>query len=175
MINGHPRIRISVVSAILPAVFLLAVSSYAAPPHASLLHKPAPIFVRNDLANHPVDLAASRGRVVLLNFWATWCTPCQIEIPRFIAWQSKYGPKGLEIIGVSMDDDAAPVRSMVGQSGVNYPVVMGDARLGLQYGGVLGLPVTYLIDRRGIVRARFKGEANLDRMEIALRQLLSAP
>jgi thiol-disulfide isomerase/thioredoxin len=146
---------------------------YAAPPKPDpLLNKPAPEFVRNDLAGSPVDLAALRGRVVLLNFWATWCGPCQVEIPRFIGWQSKYTADGLRIIGVSMDDDSAPVATLVRERAVNYPVVMGDEHIGLLYGGVLGLPVTYLIDRRGIVRARYQGDADLDAMESAILRLL---
>jgi thiol-disulfide isomerase/thioredoxin len=146
---------------------------YAAPSKPDpLLHKPAPEFVRNDLAGRPVDLAVFRGRVVLLNFWATWCAPCQVEIPRFIGWQSKYAAGGLQIIGVSMDDDLAPVAALVRERAVNYPVVMGDEHIGLLYGGVLGLPVTYLIDRRGIVRARYEGDADLGAMESAIQRLL---
>ena len=148
---------------------------HAAPRTDPLLHKPAPAFVRNDLDHHRVDLAALRGHVVLLNFWATWCAPCQVEMPRFIEWQSKYGMDGLQIVGVSMDDDPAPVEALARKRHVNYPIVMGDEKLGLLYGGVLGLPVTYLIDRKGIVRAHFKGESNLDAMESALRRLLRSP
>src|ERR1019366_9444118 len=70
-----------------------------------LLHKPAPNFVLRDLNHKKLDLHAFRGKVVLLNFWATWCAPCQLEIPRFVQWQSNYGPQGLEVIGISMDDD----------------------------------------------------------------------
>jgi thiol-disulfide isomerase/thioredoxin len=149
---------------------------YAAPPRPDpLLHKPAPEFVRNDLAGSPVDLAALRGRVVLLNFWATWCASCLVEIPRFIGWQSKYAADGLQIIGMSMDDDSAPAASLVRDRAVNYPVVMGDEQIGLLYGGVLGLPVTYLIDRQGIVRARYKGDADLGAMESAIQRLLGKP
>jgi thiol-disulfide isomerase/thioredoxin len=161
-----------------PAILLvLAIGVlYAAPPKPDpLLHKPAPEFVRSDLAGRPVDLAALRGRVVLLNFWATWCSPCMVEIPRFVGWQTKYAADGLQIIGISMDDDSAPVASLVRKRGVNYPVVMGDEKIGLLYGGVLGLPVTFLIDRQGIVRARYKGEANLGAMESAVQRLLGRP
>jgi thiol-disulfide isomerase/thioredoxin len=156
-------------------VFLLILAPFsvlASPHRNTLLHKPAPAFVRSDLENHRVSLAELRGHVVLLNFWATWCAPCQIEMPRFIAWQSKYRTDGLAIIGVSMDDDPAPVESLVRKNNVNYPIVMGDEKLGMLYGGVLGLPVTYLIDREGVVLARFKGETNLDTMERAIQSLL---
>jgi cytochrome c biogenesis protein CcmG/thiol:disulfide interchange protein DsbE len=161
-------------SAVLVAL-AIGILNAAPPKRDPLLHKPAPEFVRTDLASRPVDLAALRGRVVLLNFWATWCAPCQTEIPRFIGWQSKYAPDGLQIIGVAMDDDPAPVASQVRERGVNYPVVMGDPEIGLLYGGVLGLPVTYLIDRQGIVRARYKGEADLGAMESAIQRLLRNP
>jgi thiol-disulfide isomerase/thioredoxin len=158
--------------AIVLITILVPCSVLAAPHRDRLLHKPAPVFVRTDLENHRVNLAELRGHVVLLNFWATWCAPCQVEMPRFIAWQSKYRTDGLEIIGVSMDDDSTPVESLVHKNNVNYAIVMGDEKLGMLYGGVLGLPVTYLIDREGVVRARFKGETNLDRMERAIQSLL---
>ena len=146
--------------------------AFAAPRRPSLLNKPAPPLVRTSLDNQRIDLAALRGRVVLLNFWATWCAPCQIEMPRFVAWQEKYASQGLSIVGLSMDDDAETVQSFMRKKRLNYPVVMGDEKLGLAYGGVLGLPVTYLIDRQGVIRARYQGETRLDVMETALRRLL---
>lgn len=140
----------------------------------ALLHKQAPEFVLTDLNHRKLDLNAYRGKVVLLNFWATWCAPCQIEIPRFVSWQRKYGPRGLQVIGISMDDDPSPVRSLEDKMKWNYPVAMGDAKLGELYGGVFGLPETYLIDSRGEVRARYEGEADLSKMETQLQSLLSS-
>ncbi len=141
----------------------------------SLVNKPAPEFVRNDLAGNSVDLEDFRGKVVLLNFWATWCAPCQLEMPTFAAWQRQYGPQGLQIIGVSMDDDSVPVSGLAAKLKLNYPVLMGDANLGRQYGGVLGLPLTYLIDRNGIVRGRSQGEIDLKTMEKRLQTILARP
>lgn len=150
-------------------VFLLcAVGLWAqAPP--DLVHQPAPAFVRDDLSGKKVDLEKYRGKVVLLDFWATWCAGCQVELPKFAAWQRKYGAQGFNVVTVSMDDTAAPVRKTVHRLHLNFPVVMGDAQLGDQYGGLLGLPVTYLIDRQGKILAKFKGDSDLDAMERAIQ------
>jgi thiol-disulfide isomerase/thioredoxin len=156
---------------LLAGAFALA-PTYAAPQKNGLLNKPAPTFARTSLQNERVDLAGLRGRVVLLNFWATWCGPCQVEMPRFLQWQEKYKAEGLSVVGVSMDDESEPVRSFLEKRKLNYPIVMGDEKLGLAYGGVLGLPVTYLIDRQGIIRVRYQGATNLDAMESAIRHLL---
>jgi len=138
----------------------------------SLLHKQAPQFVRTDLENRKLDLRAYRGKVVLLDFWATWCASCQIEMPRFVAWQSQYGPRGLQIIGISMDDDPALARKLYKKMKLNYPVAMGDEILGQLYGGVLGLPLTYLIDSQGNVQAIFRGEVDLNSIEEQFKPLL---
>ena len=137
----------------------------------SLLHKEAPEFVRTDLDHRKLDLRAYRGKVVLLDFWATWCASCQIEMPRFVAWQSQYGPRGLQIIGISMDDDPALARKMY-ENEVEYPVAMGDEKLGTLYGGVLGLPLAFLIDSQGKVQAQFRGETDLNLIEEQFKPLL---
>ncbi len=142
-------------------------------PADTLLRKQAPSFARQDLKNNRVDIAALRGKVVLLTFWATWCAPCQLEMPHFVEWQSKYGPQGLQIVGVSMDDDEPPVRAIMNRKKLNYPIIMGDEKLGTLYGGILGLPVTYLIDRKGVIRRKFRGETNLDQMEKAVTAMLA--
>ena len=129
--------------------------------------------MRNDLNARPVNLRAFRGKVVLLNFWATWCAPCQVELPRFAAWQQQYGPDGLQIIAVSMDDSPRPVRALVRKMKLDFPVVMGDEKLGIQYGGVLGLPITFLIARDGKVYARVNGQSDLSAMENTIKNLLA--
>jgi len=157
------------------ASLLLACSPhYAAPAPISLLHKPAPAFTRNDIHGHRVDLASYRGRVVLLTFWATWCAPCQIEMPHFVRWQKELGPQNFQVVAISMDDDAAPVLSLTGKRNVNYPVIMGDEQLGTLYGGVLGVPVTFLIDRKGNIAAVFKGRTSLSTMKAEIVKLLAS-
>jgi peroxiredoxin len=140
---------------------------------ARLLNRKAPQFVRRDLRGQIVDLSKLRGKVVLLNFWATWCAPCQTEIPIFSAWQRKYAPRGLQVVGISMDDGETPVRKVVARLKLDYPVAMGDVRLGRLYGGVLGLPLTCLIDRNGVVRAQFQGTSDLKQIEARVKQLLN--
>ena len=139
----------------------------------SLVGRRAPEFVRRDLTGHKLDLARLHGKVVLLNFWATWCAPCQIEMPMFARWQEQYGPQQLAVIGISMDDDSEQVRRVMHAQRIVYPVAMGDATLGRRYGGVLGLPLTFLIDRNGIVRAKFQGETDPGKIEASLRSLLA--
>lgn len=141
----------------------------------SLLNRKAPEFTRTDLNNRALDLASFRGKVVLLDFWATWCASCLVEMPRFVQWQQEYGPQGFQVIGISMDDDPALARRLSAKLRLNYPVAMGDDKLGELYGGVLGLPLTYLIDRDGNVRAQFQGEANLKTIETQLKALLIQP
>jgi len=134
----------------------------------------APDFSRKGLDHGEVTLSAFRGQVVLLNFWATWCEPCLAEVPRFAEWQQRYGGRrGLQILGVAMDDDAAPVRTAYRKYGLNYPVVMGDEKLGELYGRILGLPATFLIDRAGRIRFRHDGATDLDALEREIRELLS--
>jgi thiol-disulfide isomerase/thioredoxin len=156
------------------AVFALMFVGLAQPISAqnALVHKPAPPFVRKDLAGRTIDLRANRGKVVLLNFWATWCAPCQVELPRFSAWQKQYGASGLQVIAISMDDDAAPVRALTRKLRLGFPVVMGDDKLGTLYGGVLGLPVTFLISRDGTIVARIEGQTDLNALEQRIKGLL---
>jgi cytochrome c biogenesis protein CcmG/thiol:disulfide interchange protein DsbE len=137
-----------------------------------LLHKMAPEFVRTDLKHRRLDLRDYRGKIVLLNFWATWCAPCQREMPRFVAWQTQYGSRGLQIIGISMDDDSSAVRGLIKKLRLNYPVAMGDEQLGRSYGGVLGLPLSFLIDSQGKVQAQYQGETDLNSIEKQFRPLL---
>jgi thiol-disulfide isomerase/thioredoxin len=156
---------------------LLAGASLAAASHAcpaqSLIGKQAPAFIRRDLGGRSIVLDSLRGKVVLLNFWATWCAPCQTEMPIFDSWQRKYGPRGFQVIGISMDDDSETARKLVERLRISYPVAMGDAELGERYGRVLGLPKTFLIGRDGKVQAQFQGETDLKAMETKLRAALN--
>lgn len=124
-------------------------------------HPLAPDFALVDLEGRKLNLASYRGKVVLLDFWATWCTPCQAEIPRFVEWQQKYGERGLQVIGISMDDARGPAEAYSREMKINYPVAMGGAQTGELYGGILGLPVNFLIGRDGRVYAKYVGATDL--------------
>lgn len=151
----------------------LAHSSAGAPASDQLIGRAAPGFTRTSLHGEAVSLSGYRGKVVLLNFWATWCGPCRAELPRFDLWQTKYKTRGLQVVAVAMDDEPVLVRSVAEKLRLRYPVVLGDAQLGNDYGGIFGLPVTYLIDRDGVVRKRIEGEANPTQLERELRAVLS--
>jgi len=140
-------------------------------PHAPQ-HRPAPDFTLPQLDGQQLQLSSYRGKVVLLDFWATWCVPCRAEIPEFIEFQKKYGERGLQIIGVSMDDGPEPVRTFYQQFHMNYPVVMGTARTGEQYGGVLGLPIAFVISRDGRIYSKKIGAADMQELEREIQKLL---
>jgi thiol-disulfide isomerase/thioredoxin len=135
-------------------------------------HSLAPDFNLTDLNGKPLDLASYRGKVVLLDFWATWCAPCRAEIPHFVEFQNNYRDQGLQIIGISMDDDLKPVRPFYQEFKMNYPVALGTEKLAQSYGGILGLPVTFLIDRDGRIAGKYVGAVNIATIEQGIKSLL---
>ena len=137
-------------------------------------HPLAPDFALTELSGQKLDLAEYRGKVVLLDFWATWCGPCRIEIPGFIELQKKYRDQGFTVIGVSLDDSVEPVKDFYQEFGMNYPVaVSGDKKVDLLYGGIIGLPTAYLIGRDGRIYAKHSGAAPLSVFEEEVKSLLA--
>ena len=143
--------------------------------NSSLGRQLAPNFSLPELtARQTLDLSTYRGKVALLDFWATWCDPCREEIPQLVELQNKYRDQRLQIIGVSMYDRPEPVRDFYQRFKMNYPVVMGNAETGELYGGVLGLPITLLIGRDGRIYAKHIGATDMSVFEKEITALLLA-
>ncbi|MGB9122357.1 MAG: TlpA disulfide reductase family protein [Candidatus Angelobacter sp.] len=120
-----------------------------------------------------VRLSSLRGKAVLVNFWATWCEPCKIEMPSLVDMQKKYGPQGLQIVGVAMDDaDDKEISTFAHKMGVNYMVLRGTEKVGDLYGGVQQLPMTYYLDRSGKVVDETIGMAGEATFEEAIKRAL---
>jgi cytochrome c biogenesis protein CcmG/thiol:disulfide interchange protein DsbE len=127
-------------------------SSGQNPQSAHADRKPAPEFTLQDGNGAPVKISDYRGKVVLLNFWATWCGPCTMEIPWFTEFQQQYKSKGFEVLGVSMDDDGwTVIKPYITAHKINYRIVLGNDSVTQLYGGVDSLPTSFLIDKAGRV------------------------
>jgi len=144
-------------------------------------HPDEPDVTFKNLQGQDVSLSSLKGKVVIVNFWATWCEPCRVEIPWMIGFQQKYADKGLTILGVAMDDEGKSVVAPYVQSTqfdvgghsmtMNYPIVLGNDDIAAKFGGLLGFPTTIVISRDGKVQKRFIGladEAELDKQIKAL-------
>jgi thiol-disulfide isomerase/thioredoxin len=136
-------------------------------------HPLAPGFSLTDITGKPLLLSDYQGKVVVLDFWATWCGPCRIEIPSFIELQKRYASQGFTMIGISMDDSPEPVVDFYRQLQMNYPVAVGNDRLGELYGGMLGLPTTFLIGRDGRIYAKHVGATDPAVFEAEIKELLA--
>ena len=135
----------------------------------------APDFSLPDLKGHTVHLKDFRGKVVVLDFWATWCGPCKMEIPHFVELMKRHGEKGLEIVGVAMDETGADVvRPFVEKNGLHYHVLLGDDYTANRFGGVNALPTTFVIDRGGHIARKYIGYRSLESFEEDLTPLLEA-
>lgn len=133
----------------------------------------APPFTAADVnTGKPISLADYKGKVVLLDFWATWCAPCKVEIPHFIELQKKYGPQGLQIVGLSIDDDPDKVKAFAQKIGMNYPVAVVDEKVTDQYGGVFGLPIGFVINKDGMIVAKHVGETKPEVFEEEVKRAL---
>jgi thiol-disulfide isomerase/thioredoxin len=137
--------------------------------------KPANLnYTLKDANDREVRLDDFKGKVILLDFWATWCGPCKVEIPWFVEFQNKYGPAGLQVVGVSVDDTREKLTPFVSQFKMNYVVLQGLGHDDLQeeYGPLWGIPVTMLISREGKICSRHTGMGTKEDFESAIKSLL---
>lgn len=173
--------RLTPYSTALAAALLLAACS--SPERAGASHlkteatrKPAPNFSLKDADGRIVQLSDFRGKVVLLNFWATWCDPCRIEIPWFVEFERQHKGQGFAVVGVSMDEDGwQAVKPFVREAGINYRILLGNDTVSDLYGGIDSLPTSFVIDREGRIAAVHIGLVSKSRYENDLQQLFQAP
>ncbi len=134
---------------------------------------PAPKWQLRDLAGNPVSSDDFKGKVLVVDFWATWCPPCREEIPGYVDLYRKYGKDKLAIVGVSLDEAGPKVVSeFVKKFGVTYPVVMGDDAIQSVFGGMEAIPTTFLIDRNGQIRDKKVGAEPTEEYEKKIKSLL---
>jgi thiol-disulfide isomerase/thioredoxin len=136
-------------------------------------HPDAPPISLTDINGKKLDLADYKGKVVVLDFWATWCGPCRIEIPGLIEMQDKYANQGFSVIGISLDDEPGSVVEFYKEFKMNYPVAVGNQRVAELYGGIIGLPTTFLIGRDGRIYAKHTGAPSPSVIEDEVQQLLA--
>lgn len=141
-------------------------------PAHTLVGHPAPAFALKDFHNKTIHLSQFRGKIVLLNFWASWCAPCQLEMPSFVKWQSQYRGK-LQVIGIDMDDDLPKAKAVARKLKVNYPLLVGNAHVDEHFGGFTYLPVSFIIDAHGRIRGEYKGGNHVKAMHAEIKRLMA--
>ncbi len=138
--------------------------------------KPANLdFTLKDMNGKNVKLSSFKGKVILLDFWATWCGPCKLEIPGFVELQDKYGKNGLQVIGVSVDDTVDKLKPYAAQYKMNYPILQGlghDDMVDDAFGPMFGIPTTFLIGRDGNICRKHMGIASKDAFEAEIKALM---
>lgn len=142
-------------------------------PQQQAVTGPAPKWVLRDVDGKTVKSSDFSGKVVILDFWATWCGPCRLEIPHFVELQKEYGDQGLVVIGVSLDQQGpGVVKKFMKNFNVGYPMVMADEKVVDDYGGVRAIPTTFVIDRQGNFVKKFVGFASKSEFEKAIKPFL---
>ena len=132
-------------------------------------------FALADLSGKTVKLSDFKGKVVIVDFWATWCGPCRMEIPDFVRLQSKYREKGLAIVGLSLDaDGASSVKPFADEHDINYTMLIANDETAKSYGGITAIPTTFVIDRQGRIVQKFLGAMSAKTFEDAIQPLLES-
>jgi cytochrome c biogenesis protein CcmG/thiol:disulfide interchange protein DsbE len=135
----------------------------------------APDFQLPTLEGKQIKLSDYRGKTVLLNFWATWCEPCKIEMPWLVEFEKQYRDEGFEVLGVAMKSRRNDTAEFAKRMGLNYAVVMGNGAVADSYGGLNGLPISFFVDRNGRIVATSLGLTSRNEIEQDIRKVLHAP
>lgn len=143
------------------------------PAESATTKQPSPAWELKDVDGKTVKSSDFAGKVVVLDFWATWCGPCRMEIPGFIELHKQYADKGLVVVGVSLDrDGASAVKPFIEKSGINYHIVLADEAVVSAFGGIEGIPTTFIIDRKGQIVHKHDGYAPKAEFEAEIKPLL---
>lgn len=159
----------TIIAAMLGLCLVFSAAATAAPQNPG---SAAPQFTLKDINGKEVSLSSFKGKVIILDFWATWCGPCRSEIPDFIALQKEYGSKGLQMIGISVDKDKDILVKFYKDNGMNYPVVLTDGAVEAKYGGIRAIPMTFIIDRTGKIAKKYVGAISKKQFESDIKPLL---
>ena len=135
-----------------------------------------PLFKTVDLKGQNIEATSLKGKVVIIDFWATWCPPCKKEMPGFQALQDRYGKEGLEVIGFksTMMQDSEDVQQFLKELGIRYRIANSSVDLEQQFGGLLGLPTTFIYDRKGTLHSKIIGFEATEKIEAIIKPLLEA-
>jgi len=137
--------------------------------------KKAPAWELIDLNGKPVNSEKYQGKVIVLNFWATWCPPCRAEMPDFMKLHKAFKDKGVTFLGISLDTGLGPVKRYVRTEKVNYPILMGNSKMVADYGNFSAIPQTFVIDSEGRINKQFMGLVKFDKLEKVILSLIDAP
>ncbi len=161
----------AIIFLIVGLIFIFALAYNAA---GQNIGSAAPQFTLKDIDGKNVNLNDYKDKVIILDFWATWCPPCRKEIPDFIALQNEYGKKGLQIIGIAVDRGGIKsVKPFYKKMGINYQVLISDGKVDLKYGGIQAIPTTFVIDKNGKIVKKYVGFQPKATFEKEIKGLLS--
>jgi len=168
------RIQVAALSSAL--LLFLAGCSHPRELKSEAQRKAAPNFTLKDADGNPVNLTDYRGKVVLVNFWATWCGPCEVEIPWFVEFEQKYRDQGFAVLGLSMDDDGwKAVRPYIASHKINYRVMIASEVVSQQFGDIDSLPTSFVLDRQGRIATNHVGLVDKRDYQNEILKLLEVP
>jgi peroxiredoxin len=169
------RIQVAAVSSAL-LLFLVGCSHSPRELKSEAQRQNAPNFLLKDADGNPVHLSDYRGKVVLVNFWATWCGPCEVEIPWFVEFEQKYKDQGFAVLGLSMDDDGwKAVRPYIASHKINYRVMIASEVVSQQFGDIDSLPTSFVLDRQGRIATNHVGLIDKRDYQNEILKLLEVP